>query len=143
MWSHTYQHATPASPDAAWAVLADVDGWARWNDGIETLVLDGPVAAGTTFRMTPPGEDTVTSTIVEFDPPHVLTDLTELDGIAVRVEHRVEPDADGGSLVSFAVTVTGDAPDDVLAEIGGGVSADFPDVLANLAATAERSGVNR
>lgn len=141
MWSQTYTHTTAADPDAVWAVLSDVDGWSAWNDGIDTLVLDGPVAIGTSFRMKPPGEEEITSTIVELDPPRVLTDLTEFAGLAVRVEHRVEPAGGGGTTIRYAVSVTGDVPDEVTAEVGTGVSADFPDVLAKLAAVAESTAV--
>ena len=119
-----------ASPEALWRLLADVDGWVRWNDGIESITLDGPLAVGTRFRMTPPGAATLTSTIVELEPGRVLT---ELDGVAVRVEHRLDPGSEATTVV-YRITVTGDGLSDaVAAEIGSAVSADFPDVLDSLA----------
>lgn len=137
MWTHDYSQTTELAPEPLWHVLADVDGWANWNGGIESLVLDGPVAVGTTFRMTPPGEDTVTSTIVDLQPGRLITDLTELDGVAVRVEHRLDPRAGGATVVTYRVEVSGDIPDEVAQEIGTAVSADFPDVIANLIRTAQ------
>jgi uncharacterized protein YndB with AHSA1/START domain len=137
MWTHDYSQTTDLTPESLWQLLSDVDGWVKWNGGIESLVLDGPVAVGTTFRMTPPGEDTVTSTIVDLQPGHLITDLTELDGVAVRVEHRLDPQPDGGTVVTYRVEVSGAIPDEVAQEIGTAVSADFPDVIANLIDTAQ------
>ena len=136
MWVHEYARDIPAPPEAVWRLLGDVDGWVRWNAGIESISLDGPLAVGTRFRMTPPGEPTLTSTIVELQPGRLLTDLTELDGVAVRVEHRLDggPDA---TTVTYRITVSGAGlPDEAAAEIGAAVSADFPDVLDSLAAHA-------
>jgi uncharacterized protein YndB with AHSA1/START domain len=133
MWTHEYTKDIPAAPKTLWRLLSDVEGWVDWNDGIESISLDGPLAVGTRFRMTPPGEPTLTSTIVELQPGWVLTDLTELDGIAVRVEHRLEPGPDT-TTVTYCITVSGaELPDETAAEIGAAVSADFPDVLNSLA----------
>lgn len=136
MWSRDYSLTTDIDPQALWHQLGDVEGWVRWNDGIESIELDGPLAVGTTFRMTPPGEDTITSTVVDLQPGRVITDLTEMDGLAITVEHRLDPQPGGGTAVTYRVEVTGGVPDDVAEEIGIGVSADFPDVLANLEAAA-------
>lgn len=136
MWVHEYTKDIPASPETLWRLLGDVEGWVGWNAGIESINLDGPLAVGTRFRMTPPGEPTLTSTIVELEPGRVLTDLTELDGVAVRVEHRLDPAPDA-TTVTYRIAVSGDGlPDEVAAEIGAAVSADFPDVLDSLAAHA-------
>ena len=136
MWEHEYAKDVAATPEALWRLLADVDGWVGWNAGIESISLDGPLAVGTRFRMTPPGEPTLTSTVVELEPGRLLTDLTELDGVAVRVEHRLDPGPDA-TTVTYRITVSGAGlPDEVAAEIGTAVSADFPDVLDSLAAHA-------
>jgi hypothetical protein len=119
-------------------VLSDVDGWVSWNDGIESITLDGPLAVGAQFRMTPPGEDTVTSTIVALEPPRLLSDSSDIEGLTIRVDHRVDVGSDGDTTIAFAVTVTGDAPDEVTAQVGAAISADFPDVMANLATAAKR-----
>ena len=139
MWESEYAKDIPASPAAVWRLLGDVDGWVDWNDGIASISLDGPLAVGTRFRMTPPGEPTLTSTIVDLQPGRLLTDLTELDGVAVRVEHRLDPGPDA-TTVTYRITVSGAGlPDEAAAEIGTAVSADFPDVLDSLAAHVARS----
>lgn len=136
MWSRDYALTTDLDAQMLWQQLANVEGWVRWNDGIESINLNGPLAIGSGFQMTPPGEDAVTSTIVELEPGRLLTDLTEMDGIAIRVEHRLDQQPDGGTAISYRIEVTGAVPDEVAQEVGTAVSADFPDVMASLVAAA-------
>lgn len=82
-------------------------------------------------------EDTITSTVVDLQPGRLITDLTEMDGLAIKVKHRLDPQSGGGTTVTYRVEVTGAVPDEVAKEVGIGVSADFPDVLANLVAAAQ------
>ncbi|MHA3701726.1 SRPBCC family protein [Jatrophihabitans sp. YIM 134969] len=137
MWTTEYCRVTAADPARVWAVLADVDGWGAWNDGIDHIELDAPLGVGATFRMTPPGEEPLVSTIAELDPGRRLTDVTELDGVVVRVAHDLEPTDDGRTRVTYRVEVAGPSDPEVAEQIGRAVSAHFPDVLAGLAAAAE------
>ncbi len=136
MWSTEYTGTADADAEAVWQLLSDVDGWGTWNDGIETIALDGPVAVGATFRMKPPGEDVLTSTIAELDPNRLLTDETEMGDLVIRVVHRLEPLSSGGTSITYRVEVTGAAADAAGEEIGTAVSADFPQVIAALAVAA-------
>lgn len=136
MWSTEYTHTTDANPEALWQVLSDVKGWGAWNDGIETIAVDGPPAVGTTFRMKPPGQDELSSTIVELEPNRLLTDVTEVGGLVIRVEHRLEPLSGGGTSITYRVEISGPAADAAGEEVGTAISADFPEVLAALAAAA-------
>src|SRR5436305_9991389 len=121
MWTRDYSLTTDVEAEALWRLLGDVEGWVQWNDGIESIELDGPLVVGATFRMTPPGEDTITSTIVDLQPGRLLTDLTEMDGLAIKVEHRLDPQPGGGTTVTYRVEVTGDVPDDVAEQVGNGI----------------------
>lgn len=136
MWTTEYEQVTAATPETVWSLLADVEGWGGWNDGIDNIALDAPLAVGTTFRMTPPGEATLTSTVAELVPGRRITDVTELDGVVVRVAHDLVPHR-GGTRVTYRIEVAGPTDPEVAEQIGRAVSADFPDVLANLAAAAE------
>lgn len=136
MWTTEYTLTTEASLEALWQLLSDVNGWGTWNDGIETIALDGPLAVGTTFTMKPPGEDVLISTIAELEPNRLLTDVTEVGELVVRVVHQLEPRSGGGTSITYRVEVTGPAADSVGEEVGTAVSADFPQVIAALAASA-------
>jgi hypothetical protein len=56
-------------------------------------------------------------------------------GVLVRVRHVLQPLADRHTRISYTCVV--DGPNEIGAEIGAAVSADFADVIAALAARAE------
>ncbi|PZS28901.1 MAG: polyketide cyclase [Pseudonocardiales bacterium] len=140
MWSTEYTLATDATPEALWRLLSDVDGWGAWNAGIETIALDGPLAVGTTFKMKPPGEDELTSTVAELEPNMVLTDVTDTGDLLIRVAHRLQPSVGGGTSITYRIEVSGPAADAVGEEVGMAISADFTEVMAALAAAARATG---
>ncbi|HKE92214.1 MAG TPA: SRPBCC family protein, partial [Gemmatimonadales bacterium] len=132
-WQHSVEHQSTASPETLWRYFADVPGWPRWNAGIERITIDGPFAAGTEFLMTPPGMETLRSRLVDVRENDRFVDETRLGDIVVRVEHRLEQTAGGGTRIVYAIAVQG--PD--AAAIGPAISADFPDVMRALARLAE------
>jgi len=134
-WRCEHFLETRATPAAIWRFFADVPGWKRWNAGIETIEIRGPFAAGTEFRMKPPGQETLTSRLIEVRANEVFVDETRVGDLVVRVAHRIEPLGPGRTRVVYALEAEG--PD--AAEIGAAASADFPDVLASLARLAEGS----
>ncbi len=127
-WNTEFAIDIAAAPHRIWALFSDVAGWPRWNPGIERIALHGEFAAGTTFEMTPPGQDAFTSTLVEVERDRRFVDETRVGEVVVRVAHVIEPRG-AESHVVYAVAVTGPEA----AEIGAAISADFPDVLARLA----------
>ena len=137
MWTTEYTLTTEASPEALWELLSDVNGWGAWNEGIETITLDGPLAVGATFQMKPPGEDVLTSTIVELEDNRLLTDRTDLGELVIQVAHELRPLADRGTSITYRVEVSGPAADAQGEEVGTAISADFPQVMAALAAAAQ------
>ena len=130
-WNTEFAIDIAASPARIWALFTDVPGWPRWNPGIDRIALHGAFAAGTTFEMAPPGQDAFTSTLVEVEANRRFVDETRVGDVVVRVSHVIEP-RDRGSHVVYAIAVEGPQA----AEIGGAISADFPDVLARLAEAA-------
>jgi len=126
MWTTEYTLTADASPEALWQLLSDIDGWGAWNDGIETIALDGPLAVGATFQMKPPGQDVLTSTVAELEQNRLLTDVTDMGELVIRVEHRLEPLAGGGTSITYRVQVSGAAADILGEEVGTAISADFP-----------------
>ncbi len=140
MWTTEYTLSTAASPETLWQLLRDIDGWGAWNDGIETIALDGPLAVGVTFQMKPPGEDVLTSTVAELEENRLLTDVTDMGELVVRVAHQLAPVSGGGTSITYRVEVSGPAADAVGEDVGTAISADFPQVIAALAAAAGTLG---
>jgi Polyketide cyclase / dehydrase and lipid transport len=137
MWTKEYRAETTASAGALFAILADVASWPEWNAGVARVELNGPFAAGTTATMVLPDQTALPFRLAWVEPDRGFEDETEVPGALVRVSHLLEPLDSGGTRITYRCTVEG--PDDkVGAEIGPAVSADFPDVIAALAARAEQ-----
>jgi len=137
MWEYERSTQTTAAPDAVWRLWSDIARWPQWNDGIEKIKIDGPFAAGTTFTMTPPGDEPIRMRLAEITPGELFTD--EMDGgdFIVRTVHRLEPAPRGRTRIIYRTEISGPAADHVGPQLGPAITADFPDVLAALAKLAE------
>ena len=137
MWAYERSIETTAAPDAVWRLWSDIARWPHWNDGIEKIEIDGPFAAGTTFTMTPPGDEPVRMRLAEIIPGELFTD--EMDGgdFVVRTVHRLEPAADGRTRIIYRTEISGPSADQAGPRLGPAITADFPAVLAALAKLAE------
>ena len=124
---------TGASPEAVWALFRDVQGWPRWNAGIEHIALEGPFAVGTGFVMKPPGQDELRSVLTEVRENECFVDETLVGDLVIAVAHRIEKLSPSRTRITYSV----DARGPEAAEIGPMISADFPEVLAALVAAAE------
>src|SRR6266567_6647308 len=74
MWEYEYSLETSATPETLWRHWADMPAWPQWNDGIETIDVEGPFEVGTTFTMTPPGDEPIRMRLVEIEPGESFTD---------------------------------------------------------------------
>lgn len=137
MWEYEYSLETSADRGALWRHWADMAAWPQWNDGIETIDVDGPFAVGTTFTMTPPGDEPIRMRLVEIEPGTSFTDEMDAGDFVVRTEHRLEPAAGGLTRVVYRTQITGEAAGHVGPELGPQITADFPEVVAALAGRAE------
>ena len=132
-WQTEHRLQTNAAPERIWALFQDVPGWKRWNAGIEQIELEGPFATGTWFSMTPPGQEVLRSQLIDVRDGEHFVDETRVGDLRVTVTHRIERVAADVTRVVYAVEAEGPGA----AEIGPAVAADFPEVLAALAALAE------
>lgn len=137
MWEYEHSVETTAAPEVLWRHWSDVAAWPQWNQGIEEIQIDGPFAVGTTFTMTPPGEDPITLRLVEIVPQERFTDEMDAGDFVVRTVHRLEPAGAGTTRVVYRTELTGPAADQVGPQIGPAITADFPQVLAGLIKLAE------
>jgi uncharacterized protein YndB with AHSA1/START domain len=129
---------TAAAPDALWRIWSDVEGWPKWNAGIEKIEIDGPFVVDTTFTMTPPAHEPVEMRIVEVVPGELFTD--EMDGgdFVVRTAHRLQRLDTECTRVIYRTEITGPAADEVGQRLGPEITADFPQVLAALVSLASK-----
>jgi hypothetical protein len=133
MWQCEHGIETKASPETIWAIFTDVPGWVKWIAGLESIVINGPFEAGSTFVMTPKGQGPVTSRLAEVKENEAFVDESRLGETVIRVVHRIERIAPERTRITYSPQVTGPSAE----EIGKAISADFPIVLKALAALAE------
>ena len=137
-WTYEYSVTTTAARETVWRHWSDVAAWPAWNAGIARIEIDGPFAVGTTFTMTPPGDDPVRMRLTEIVPGELFTDEADGGDFVVTTVHRLEPAAGGGTRIVYRTEISGPAAAQIGPEIGPAITADFPDVLTALAALAER-----
>ena len=100
MWHTEHTHDTPASPEAVFALWADVEGWPAWDASLVATTLDGPFAAGTAGTLHPQGmPEPIAFTITAVDDGAGFADETRLGPLVLRFRHRVEPRGDGARIV--------------------------------------------
>jgi uncharacterized protein YndB with AHSA1/START domain len=133
MWEYEYRLETSAAPEALWRHWVDMASWPQWNEGIETITVDGPFEVGTVFAMTPPGDEPVRMRLTEIKPGESFTDEMDAGDFVVRTEHRLEPAAAGQTRIVYRTEITGAAAGQVGPELGPQITADFPGVVAALA----------
>ena len=134
MWTHEQSIETSASPARVWQLFVDVARWKDWNAGIEKIEIHGPFANGTTFTMQPPGQDVITSKLIDVKPNEGFTDETVVDDTRVIVSHWLVTLPSGRTKIIYSTEITGPAAD----EFGPLVTSDFPEVLAALKRLAEQ-----
>lgn len=136
MWVTEVTGHSSATPEQVYAVLAEPERWAEWNEGVLRVEMDGPFAAGTSAVMVLPDDTALPFTFAWVEEGKGFEDVTPVPdaGAVVRVRHELLP-ADGGTEITYRCEV--DGPDEVAAEVGAMVSGDFAEVIAALAARAE------
>jgi hypothetical protein len=134
MWTHEDSIETSALPPRVWEFFSDVARWKDWNAGIERIEIHGPFAKGTTFTMQPPGQDALTSALIEVRPNEGFTDETVVGETRVLVSHQLVPLPSGRTKITYRTEITGPRAE----EFGPMVTSDFPDVLAALKNLAEQ-----
>ncbi len=139
MWEYEHSAETNAAPEALWRHWSDMATWPQWNDGIETIEVEGPFEVGTVFTMTPPGQEPIRMRLVEISPGESFTDEMDAGDFVVRTEHRLELVTAPGGLtrIIYRTEITGEAAGQIGPELGPQITADFPEVLAALAKRAE------
>jgi uncharacterized protein YndB with AHSA1/START domain len=138
MWVREYTGQSSASAERLFDVLADAAAWSEWNAGVARIDMDGPFAAGTTATMVLPDDTVLPFRLLWVEAGRGFEDEAPvLDaGVVVRVRHELTPLEDGTRITYRCMA---DGPDQAAAEVGASVSADFPDVIAALAARAENA----
>ncbi len=107
MWRHQYAIQTDLPVDALWPVLANIAGWPAIDKNIESLVLDGPPASGTTFMLQPRGGPKLRFTIGTFRAPNSYSDICHLFGASMTTAHHLDLLPNGSTRIGITIEITG------------------------------------
>jgi hypothetical protein len=130
---------TTASPQAAWKLWSDVTTWPAWNPDVQSMILNGPFAAGTTGTMkTKQGTRAVQLTdVVPGKSFRLETTVIPLTRFAF--ECKVAAGPSGKTTLSQGIQVGGPLGGVVGGMMGRQVADTFPALLQGLARKAEAS----
>jgi uncharacterized protein YndB with AHSA1/START domain len=141
MQTYGVSRATTASPDKVWSVWSDPNSWSRWNSGITSAEVDGPIANGTKGKMTANRGSTheVTfSNVVEGRGFSMSMAGPPLASITFSCE--IAPNGTG-STIAQNVTIAGPLAFLFGPMMGAEMAKHFIPVLDDLARTAEAGAV--
>ena len=138
MWRTEYTADTSATPAAVWAAFRDIHTGVAAAAGGDVFEMDGAFTVGTELSVTPVGQDTFRSRIIELAPNERYADETTFGDVVLTFRHVFTP-SDGGTRVTHELVITGQDADEIGPGLGPEISADFPEAMAGLFALAEAS----
>ncbi len=138
MWTTHHTQETDLPPEIVWDALRDLHEGRLTTTGGDVFEIHGPFAVGTQLSVTPEGQETFRSTIVELEEPRRYADETQFGDVTLRFGHTLEPLADGGTRVTHELLILGPDADLVGPELGPQISADFPLAMTALIDAARR-----
>src|SRR6202795_3409211 len=130
---------TSASPAAVWKIWSDTSTWQEWNPDVQSMILNGPFAAGTTGTMrTKQGTRQVQlADVVPGRSFRLETTVIPLTRFAFECQVSAGPT--GKTTISQAIRVGGPLGGLVGGMMGRQIADSFPALLQGLARQAEAS----
>lgn len=130
-----------ATPDAVYAVWADVPRWPQWDPDTREASLDGPLAAGAKGRLKPRKGFAVRMRVVRAVPGEHFTVECPVLGSVMRFEHVLSL-RDGGVQVTHRVTFHGWLSGWLMRTVGQDVRRGLPVTLRGLKARIEQGATH-
>jgi hypothetical protein len=131
MWSNEYTAVSPLPAAAIWNVLKALHEGSITYEGADTFVLHGPFAMGTGVSVTPVGQDTFESTIVDLVDSVTYADETSFGDTKLLFRHTLVP-VERGTQVTHRLEISGPSAAEVGPELGPQISGDFDTSMAKL-----------
>ncbi len=136
MWTTEHTAETVSPPSAVWWALRALHEGRIGYEGADEYVLHGPFEVGTRMSVTPAGQETFDSTIVELVEGSAYADETVYGDLVLRFRHLLVP-AGAGTRVTHRLEIDGAGADDVGPELGPQIAGDFPEAMRRLFEAAE------
>lgn len=131
MWTTEYSAVTDLPPGAVWGALRALHEGRMTYDGADRFELHGPFAVGTEVSVTPEGQGTFRSRIVDLVEERTYADETVYDGLVLRFRHTLERTGEG-TRVTHRLEIDGPGADEAGPQLGPQISGDFDESMARL-----------
>lgn len=131
MWTTEHTAVPPLPAAAIWEALRALHEGRVTYPGADRFVLHGPFAVGTEVDVTPEGQDTFRSRIVDLVEGRTYADETTFGDVVLRFRHTLEP-LPAGTRVTHRLEIDGPGADEVGPELGPQIAGDFDVTMARL-----------
>jgi hypothetical protein len=131
MWTAQHSAETDLPVTAVWAALRNLHTGAVPSADGDLFQIHGPFEVGTELDVTPQGQDTFRSRIVELAENERYADRTEFGDITLTFRHVLVP-IENGTRVTHELVIEGLGADTSGPELGPQITADFPAALQAL-----------
>ncbi|PDT00016.1 polyketide cyclase [Rhizobium chutanense] len=131
MWTNEYTAISPLSARSIWEALKALHEGKLAYEGSDTFVLHGPFAKGTRLSVTPAGQETFESVIVDLVDDVTYADETSFGDLKLLFRHTLKSVEDG-TQVTHRLEISGPSAADVGPELGPQISGDFDISMARL-----------
>ena len=131
MWTTNYSAETALPRAAVWRAIEALHRGKLTYDGADVFELLGPFEVGTQLDVTPEGQDTFRSTIIELVEDELYADSTTYEGLTLLFRHTLE-DVPEGTRVTHTLEIHGPAAEQVGPDLGPQISDDFGTSMAAL-----------
>ena len=132
MWVTQYSATTELAPEAIWDALRALHAGEMTYEGADHFVLHGPFAVGTEVSVTPVGQGTFQSKIVDLVENVTYADETAFGDLTLLFRHTLERTSEGATLVTHRLEISGDSADEIGPELGPQISGDFDESMSAL-----------
>jgi hypothetical protein len=136
MWSTEHTATTDIPPAPIWQALRDLHSGIPLGQHSDHFELHGPFAVGTEVSVTPQGQETMRSVIVDLEEGRTYADRTDYQGLSLLFRHTLTPLPSGETQVTHRLEIIGPGADEIGPEIGPQISSDFPVTMQELLAAA-------
>jgi hypothetical protein len=130
VWELAHSVETDASPAFAWSYWIHVENWV---DPPAEFELDGPFVAGARGTTRIPGQEPLHWFIRDVNPPKTATIQMELEQATLSFEWRFDGLADGRTLLTRRIVLTGVNAKTYLSQVKTAFTADLAEGMNRLA----------
>ena len=138
MWHTQHTLETTTTPESIWHCWTNISGWPEWDDGLEWVTLQGPLAMGSSGVMKRRSGEQLAFRVIEFIEGRSFTCLGRTLWTNLMFIYRLEP-CSMGTKLTHRVEAKGPFAWFLRLTLGSRIRESLPKAARKLAHLAERS----